>query len=92
MSHTIRNKTKLLARTRRIAGQVESVVRARDEEAACGEVLQRIAAARGAMNGLMSEVLEDYLREHVLASRALKPSERERVAEDFSSLIRAYLK
>ncbi|HTZ56322.1 MAG TPA: metal/formaldehyde-sensitive transcriptional repressor [Candidatus Acidoferrum sp.] len=92
MSHTIRNKAKLLARTRRVAGQVESVVRALEEESGCGEVLQRIAAARGAMNGLMSEVLEDYLREHVLASRTLKPVERERFAEDLSNLVRAYLK
>jgi len=92
MSHTIRNKAKLLARTRRIAGQVESVVRALTDEAGCGEVLQRIVAARGALNGLMSEVLEDYLRVHVLSSRTLKPSERARFAENLSSLVRTYLK
>ncbi|HEX8806520.1 MAG TPA: metal/formaldehyde-sensitive transcriptional repressor [Candidatus Aquilonibacter sp.] len=92
MSHTIRNKAKLLARTRRIAGQVESVVRGLEEEVTCGDVLQRIAAARGALNGLMSEGLEDYLREHVLAARAFKPAERERVAADLTSLVRAYLK
>jgi DNA-binding FrmR family transcriptional regulator len=92
MSHTIANKAKLLARARRIRGQVESVVRALEEEVGCGDVLQRIAAARGAMNGLMSEVLDGYLRDHVLASRSLKPTERERFADDVSSLVRAYLK
>jgi FrmR/RcnR family transcriptional regulator, repressor of frmRAB operon len=91
MSHTIRNKAKLLARTRRIEGQVASVIRALEDEAACGDVLQRIAAARGAMNGLMSEVLEDYLRDHVLAD-SLKPADRKRFADDLAGLVRAYLK
>lgn len=91
MSHTVKNKANLLARTRRIAGQVESVVRALEDEVGCGEVLQRIAAARGALNGLMAEVLEDYLREHVLAA-SLKPADRRRFADDLAGLVRTYLK
>ena len=59
VSHTIRNKKKLQARVRRIRGQVESVDRALENETECGEVLRLIAAARGAMNSLMAEVVED---------------------------------
>lgn len=91
MSHTIRNKTKLLNRVHRIQGQVEAVERALEEAAGCGEVLQRIAAARGAMNGLMSEVLEGYLREHLLSSTE-RAKGREDFADDLIGIVRAYLK
>lgn len=40
MSHTIRNKEKLLARIRRLKGQMEAVERALDDAKPCGEVLQ----------------------------------------------------
>jgi DNA-binding FrmR family transcriptional regulator len=92
MSHTIRKKDKLLARVRRIVGQMEAVVRALEAQAECGEVLQRIVAARGAMNGLMSEVLEDHVRQHVLDPRSIKAADRERFADDLTSLVRTYLK
>ena len=57
MTHTIREKTKLLARVRRIRGQVEAVERALEEEVGCADVLQVIASVRGAINGLMAEVI-----------------------------------
>jgi DNA-binding FrmR family transcriptional regulator len=62
MSHTIAKKEKLLNRVRRIRGQIESVERALDSEEGCSIVLQRIAAARGAMNSLMSDVLEEHVK------------------------------
>ena len=57
MAHTIRDKVKLLARVRRIKGQCEAIERALDAEAECSKTLQLISGARGAMNGLMAEVL-----------------------------------
>ena len=65
MSHTIRGKDKLTKRVRRVRGQIEALERALDAERPCGDVLQLIAAARGAMNSLMVEVLEDHIRHHV---------------------------
>ncbi len=52
MSHTIRNKEKLLARIRRLKGQMEAVERALDDSKPCGEVLQLLASVRGALSGL----------------------------------------
>ena len=49
MTHTIRDKTKLLARVRRIRGQVEAIERALDTEAGCEQMMHLIAGARGAM-------------------------------------------
>ncbi|MDE2573311.1 MAG: metal/formaldehyde-sensitive transcriptional repressor [bacterium] len=92
MSHTIRAKVKLLNRVRRIRGQVEAIERALDGEAGCGVALQRIAAARGAMNGLMAEVLEEHVRTHVLAGPSVARSDREAAAEELLDVVRAYLK
>ena len=91
MSHTAREKAKLLARVRRIRGQVEAIVRALEAEAGCAEVLHLLAASRGAMNGLMAEVIEDHVREHV-AARDLTDAERGEGADELLEVIRAYLK
>ncbi|AOJ06162.1 metal/formaldehyde-sensitive transcriptional repressor [Burkholderia mayonis] len=70
MSHTIREKQKLLNRVRRIKGQVEAIERALEEECGCNEVLQRITSCRGAMNGLLAVVLEDHIRTHLVDADA----------------------
>ena len=90
MGHTIRDKAKLLARVRRIKGQCEAVERALETEHGCGAVLQLIAAARGAMNGLMAEVLEQHLRTHVLDGAT--PRARDAAAGELVDVVRAYLK
>jgi DNA-binding FrmR family transcriptional regulator len=91
VSHTIRGKTKLVRRVARIRGQIDAVARALDADAECGEVLRLIASARGAMNGLMAEVLEDHIRDH--AFRGAKPrSDEAQAAEDLVEVIRSYLK
>src|SRR5690606_21576341 len=61
--HSPEEKKKVLARIRRIRGQCEGLERALDAGADCGPVLQQIAAIRGAVNGLMSEVMESHIRE-----------------------------
>ena len=56
--HTAREKTKLLARVRRIRGQVEAIERALEAESGCAEVLHLVAAVRGAPNRRMAELIE----------------------------------
>ena len=68
MSHTIREKTKLLNRVRRIRGQVDAIERALEDEAGCERVMHVIAACRGAINGLLSEVVEDHIQTHLINS------------------------
>jgi FrmR/RcnR family transcriptional regulator, repressor of rcnA expression len=69
LQHTIRQKTKLINRARRIRGQVEALERALEAEVGCAEVLQQIAAVRGAISALMGEVLEDQIVAHVQSGR-----------------------
>jgi DNA-binding FrmR family transcriptional regulator len=92
MAHTVREKKKLLARVRRIRGQMEAVERALDTEIGCGDVLQLLASVRGAVNGLMAEVMEDHIRFHVVDPAHEKNSERARGAEELIEVVRTYLK
>ncbi|GAB3686554.1 metal/formaldehyde-sensitive transcriptional repressor [Salinisphaera aquimarina] len=89
--HTIREKQKLLNRVRRIRGQMEAVERALEEEKECADIMQRIAGVRGALNGLMAEVLEDHIHEHV-AAEALAAEQRSEGAVELIDIVRAYLK
>lgn len=91
MAHTIKSKKQLLTRVRRIKGQAEALERALDQETECTAVLQQIAAIRGAINGLMAEVLEDHLREH-LGSDSGDAKSRGEDMEQFVGILRSYLK
>ncbi|HID3923679.1 TPA: Ni(II)/Co(II)-binding transcriptional repressor RcnR [Escherichia coli] len=64
MSHTIRDKQKLKARASKIQGQVVALKKMLDEPHECAAVLQQIAAIRGAVNGLMREVIK--VTEHIV--------------------------
>ncbi len=90
--HTIREKQKLLARVRRMKGQVEAIERALDSEAGCGQVLHLIAGVRGAMAGLMAEVVEEHVRSH-LVDPAMHPGALQQDAvEQLLDVVRSYLK
>lgn len=72
-------------------GQLEALERALDTDAECGAVLQQIAAVRGAVNGLMAEVLEGHIREH-LGSETLTAEERLAEVDTLAGAVRSYLK
>lgn len=88
MSHLTREKIDLVSRTKKLVGQLESVLRALEEDAHCAEVLQRLAAARGAINSLMAELMEDHILNHM--PRKTKSSAE--AAEDLIEIVRTYLK
>ncbi|MFQ0815297.1 transcriptional regulator [Brucella anthropi] len=91
MNHTIREKQKLINRVRRIRGQLEGVERMLEDEKGCAEVMQVIAGVRGAVNGLMAEVIEDHILMHV-ADGDLPQKERDEGAGELVDVVRAYLK
>lgn len=91
MSHTQAGKKKLLSRVRRIKGQAIALENSLEGEPDCMKVLQQIAAIKGAVNGLMKEVLEDHLREH-LAAEDISQLQRQEEVEQVISILRSYLK
>ncbi|HAI94313.1 MAG TPA: regulator [Xanthomonadaceae bacterium] len=91
MPHSPEEKKRVLARVRRIRGQCDALERALETGVDCGPVLQQIAAIRGAVNGLMSEVMEAHVREEFGQPATDDDRRAERVAE-LATLIRSYLK
>ena len=93
MTHTVKGQKSLLARVRRIKGQADGLERLIEtgEDMDCGKVLQQIAAIRGAVAGLMAEVLEGQLRDHVAAAD-ITPAQRQAEVDEVVSILRTYLK
>jgi DNA-binding FrmR family transcriptional regulator len=87
-----RDKQKLLNRVRRIRGQVEAIEKALEGGYECAEILQTIAATRGAINGLMAEVVEGHIRNSVLDPDQDPASERSIAATELMDVVRTYLK
>jgi DNA-binding FrmR family transcriptional regulator len=92
MSHTVKDKQKLILRAKRIQGQVEALVRVLTEERECSEVLQVMSAARGAMNSLMAELLEGHIRSHVLNGKHKPSSQQLQAADEVIDMVKSYLK
>ena len=92
MTHTTRERAKLLVRVRRIRGQVDALERALESEQGCTAVLQQIAAVRGAINGLMAEVVEDHIQTHLAGDSAQRSDEQRQAAEDLIDVVRTYFK
>lgn len=91
MAHTQKNRKSLLTRVRRIKGQVASLESALESDEECLKVLQQVAAVRGAINGLMSELMEGHIREHLMNEQA-SADERANDLEEIVGVIRSYLK
>ena len=92
MAHTVRERNKLMNRVRRIRGQISGIEKALEEDSDCGKVLQQLAACRGAINGLMAEILEDHIRFHVVDPDVDPESEQAEATEQLVDLVRSYLK
>jgi DNA-binding FrmR family transcriptional regulator len=92
MAHTAKDREKLLLRVRKIRGQIDAIERALGQESECADVLQLMAACRGALNGLMAEVMEGHIRFHVLSSHTSANSPQAEAAEELIDVVKAYLK
>lgn len=91
MGHIVKYQKPLLTRVRRIQGQAAALEKALDQGSECSAVLQQIAAIRGAVNGLMAEVLEGYLREH-LGRDDISAKQRNADLEEVVTALRSYMK
>jgi DNA-binding FrmR family transcriptional regulator len=92
MAHTIRDKKQLLNRVNRIRGQVEAISRALEDEQDCSDLLRTIAACRGAINGLMAEVIEGHIRFHIVDPDEKPTSEKAKAAQQLMEVVNTYLK
>lgn len=91
MAHLSGPNADLIARVRRIGGQVGAIERALIGEQECSTVLHLVAAVRGAVNGLLDEIIAEHLEAHV-ARPGLADQERAEGAAELLSAIRRYSK
>ena len=92
MSHLSKNKDKLLARVRRLKGQIEAIERSLEADAHCGEVLNLVASVRGAVTGLTAELIEEHIREHVSNPDNDDNPARAKGSAELIEVVRKYLK
>lgn len=92
MAHTIRDKQKLLLRVRRLRGQIEALEKLLEQDSDCAKTLNLTVACRGAINGLMVEILEGHIRFHVVSPKDKLTAAQAEAAEELIDVIRSYLK
>lgn len=92
MAHVIAEKQKLLNRVRRLRGQVEALDRAVEAEEGCSEVMRLLTAARGAINAIMAEVVEDHIEMHMIDPDRKRSRAEEAAAGELLEVLRTYIK
>ena len=87
LGHLYQDK-KIQNRVKRLQGQINAVDLALNTpDASCIQILQQAAAIKGAVNGLINELIEAHLRHHVIGEQtAINEAE----LEEFLKLLKRY--
>jgi DNA-binding FrmR family transcriptional regulator len=89
---TTEKPDKLLLRVRRIRGQLDAAARRIEAAEPCTAVLQTLVACRGALNSLITEVIEDHVRHHVVDPEKAPRSKRAQATRELIDVLKTYLK
>jgi DNA-binding FrmR family transcriptional regulator len=92
MTHALVEKQRLLNRIRRLRGQIDAVERALEADAACGEVMRLLTAARGAINSAMAEVVEDHIHTHMIDEGRTPSRAEAEAAGELIDVLKSYIK
>ena len=92
MTHAIQEKQKLLNRIRRVRGQIDALERALESENSCTEIMRLLTAARGALNGIMAEVVEDHIQLHMMEANRKPTKEEIEAADELVEVLRSYIR
>ena len=91
MPNEIEDKKKILTRVRRIKGQAEAIEKALESNVECHAILQQICSVRGAINGLMKEMLEVHLKDTLVSGETTEQQRSKELAE-IAKILKSYLK
>ena len=92
MTHVVEGKQKLLNRVRRLRGQIDALERALDADQGCSEVMRLLTAARGAINGIMAEVVEDHILMHMVDPDHKRTRDEQEATDELLDVLRTYIK
>lgn len=95
MAHIYQNKKQLITRIKKIKGQLDAVERAIDKgeeksEMDCFKVLQTLAAAKGAFGGLVQDLIEGHINDHIVHQDADKKTKI--AADELIKIMRTFWK
>jgi len=90
MAHTIKDKAKIISRVNRIKGQLDAFSKALEAEQDCYQNMQLLSSCRGALNGLMMEVVEGHIRDHIVEADNKKSAAES--GEDLIEIMKSFLK
>ena len=88
MSHSSREKLDLVNRTKKVIGQLESVLKGLNGDEQCSGNLRRLGTTRGAITNLMGEPRNN----HILNNMPKNSKSGQEAAEDMIQIIHTYLK
>lgn len=91
MAHLAAGNAKLIARVKRLKGQLEGVERMLTEGEDCFAILQNTAACRGALNALKKELILSHIEHHLLENDDASDGIRD-TGKEIQSIVRSYLK
>lgn len=91
MSHLSHHQTKIIQRVRRLKGQIEGVERMLASGADCYEVLQTVAACRGALNGLTRTLIQEHIEHHIIEADGTSDSVKS-ASKEVQQILDSYLK
>jgi DNA-binding FrmR family transcriptional regulator len=92
MPHIVHEQKKLLNRVRRLRGQIDAIERALESDGSCTEVMRLLTAARGAMNGMMAEVVEDHIQMHMMEANRKPTRDEIEAADELVDVLRSYIR
>jgi DNA-binding FrmR family transcriptional regulator len=92
LAHVIAEKQKLLNRVRRLRGQIDALDRAVEAEQGCSEVMRLLTAARGAINAIMAEVVEDHIVLHMIDPERKPTRAEQQAADELLDVLRTYIR
>jgi DNA-binding FrmR family transcriptional regulator len=92
MPHIVHEQKKLLNRVRRLRGQIDAIERALEADGSCTEVMRLLTAARGAMNGMMAEVVEDHIQMHMMEANRKPTRDEIEAADELVAVLRSYIR
>ena len=92
MSHVVESKQRLLNRVRRLRGQIDALERALDADEGCSEIMRLLTASRGAINGIMAEVVEDHIQMHMVDSDRKRSRSEQEAADELLDVLRTYIR
>ena len=90
MKHSISDKKKLITRINRIKGQLAALSTAVEAEDDCYKVMQLLASCRGAMNGLMTDIVNSHIKDHVV--KAATKQDASDAGDELIEIVGSFLK